>query len=697
MPPYRIGVDTGGTFTDLVVVDDESASVTTVKVSSTPNRPVDAVFEALARAPMSPRDVSYFVLGTTIATNCLLQRQGQRTLYLTTAGFEDIPHIQRVDRKTLYDLQWEKPEPFVARYDCFGVRERVAHDGSVRIPLDEEEIDRVAGLVERIDAEADTGVAVAINFLFAFVFPDHERRLESALRERVPHLPVSVSSQVAPIWREYERANTTIADAYLRRLTGQFAAELDQGLEERDLSCPRFLLKSNGGQIPTSRAARQPVNFMLSGLAGGLIGGKRFADLAGARDVITLDMGGTSADVGAVVAGRIRSRSHYDLEFGLPIAVPVIDLTTIGAGGSSIAGFDQGGFLKVGPESAGADPGPASYGRGAVEATLTDANLVLGRLNPDYFLGGELPLNVDRGTEAVRRVATTLRIGLEEAAQAIVEVASENMANAIRLLCTDRGLDYRNFDLEAFGGAGPLHAAQLARSIGLRRVLIPPNPGLTSAFGAQAAELRVDRRATRLLRSDLSSHEEFRGAVDEIAQTALAELESEGAVGELTLAVTVSSRYLGQNFELEISVPLDADGNLIDLMTERFHEEHRRVYGYRLDGTVVQFVHLNATAFEHREPAPPPRLEPGERGEPVDVRPVYYKDDGWMDTTIHRRPALPAGVAVAGPAIIEELDSTTLVLRGQEARVLENGILLIEELRTQDREPVVAEEGVARA
>jgi N-methylhydantoinase A len=679
---YRIGIDTGGTFTDLVAVEESTGALRTVKVPSTPQEPAAAAFEALGRSGLDTGEIGFFVLGTTIATNCLLERKGRRVLYVTTAGFEDVPYIQRVDRKWLYDLQWVKPTPYVARPDCIGVRERVLSDGSVRTPLEEAEVERVVEELRRRDAAAEGGVAVAVNLLFSYAFPGHERRLAEAIRRELPQVSVSVSSEVAPIWREYERGNTVIVDAYLSDLVGGFARELDRGLSEAGVRCPRFFLKSNGGQVALDAAGRQPVNFVLSGLAGGMVAGKRFADAVGRKNVITLDMGGTSADVGVVVDGTIRNAAQYEFEFGLPIAIPVIDLSTIGAGGSSIAGFDQGGFLEVGPESAGADPGPASYGKGSERATVTDANLVLGRLNPESFLGGEFPLDPELARAAIERIAAGLGVALEVAADAIVEVACENMAGAVRLLCADRGLDYRSFDLMAFGGAGPMHGALLARRVGLRGLIVPPSPGLASAFGAQAASLRVDRRLTRVLRSDLTSDAELRAGVEWIAREALEELTADGAEGEPLLLVGISSRYLGQNFEQEVPVPLDAEGDLVVLMVERFHEQHRRAYGYRLDGAVIEFVDLNAIAVEQREPPRSWLLAGGNGAEPAEVKPVYFKERGWVETPVYRRGSLGAGTVLEGPAILEEVDSTTVILAGQIARVDPTGCLLIDEVRT---------------
>jgi N-methylhydantoinase A len=675
----RVGVDTGGTFTDLVAVEEETGKRHVVKVSSTPGQPADAVFEALRRLPAEPSELDFFVLGTTIATNCLLQRAGQRTLYLTTAGFEDIPFIQRIDRKGLHDLQWVKPVPYVLRRDCIGVRERVTYDGSIRTPLTDAEVDRVVQLVAERDREAVEGVAVAINFLFSYVAPEHERRLASALRAALPHVSVSASNEVAPLWREYERANTVVVDAYLKRLIGGFADEIDAGLGGLGVDCPALMLKSNGGQVPTSAAARQPSNLILSGLAGGLVAGKYFADGTGRSDVFTLDMGGTSCDVGVVLGGAIQSRQQYEFEWGLPIAVPVVDLTTIGAGGSSIASFDLGGLLTVGPESAGASPGPAAYGQGGTAATVTDANLVLGRLNPQYFLGGEIPLDEEAAGRAVAPIAERLGLSLEDAALAVLDMTVENMAGAIRLVASDRGVDFRRFDLIAFGGAGPLHAGAILRRAGLAGVVVPTSPGLASAFGTLAADLRVDRQITRMLRSDLASDADLRGALERLARDTVAELEAEGGLRAPTLVVSVSCRYLGQNFEQEVVVPLDAPGDLVQLTVERFHEAHERTYGYRID-TVVELVHLGATALERREP-PPAAAATGDGREPALVqRPVYFRETGWHDTTIVRRAELRAGYELDGPAIVEEPDSTTLVLPGQIARIDASGSIVMVEV-----------------
>jgi len=673
---YSVAIDTGGTFTDLVIASEEDGSRWTVKVPSTPGQPSRAVLEALQRTGAEPM-IERFVLGTTVATNALLQRAGERTVYVTTAGFEDVPFIQRINRHGLYDLQWVKPAPYVARADCMGVIERVASDGSLRIALADAEIERVIGdLAEREGA-------IAINLLFSFINPEHERRLAAAVREAFPARSVSVASELAPVWREFERATTVLVDASLKRLVANFAAEVQDGLAGIGVSCPCFFLKSNGGQVTAAAAARRPIDLTLSGLAGGLIAGKFYADAIGLSSVVTLDMGGTSADVGLILDGRIRSATQYEFEWGMPIIAPVVDLTTIGAGGSSMAALDAGGLIKVGPESAGALPGPACYGRGGVAPTVTDADVLLGRLSPDYFLGGELPLDPKLARESVAPLCASLGLGEEETAQAIVELAVENMANAIRLLCADRGVDYRALDLMAFGGAGPLHAALICRRLGLRRLVIPPEPGLASALGALVADLRVDRRITRSFRSGEEVGQELRQALADLSAQALGALAQEGAAVHPVVLLSAACRYVGQNYEHEVPIALDGDGDLMEILTARFHAQHEATYGYRLDDATVEVVHLAASALDTaRSPElAAPAQEPAPRA--PTRRPVYFKDLGWTDTDVLHRNSLPAGISIPGPLIIEEHDSTVLVLDGQRVTQHATGALIVESMLTE--------------
>jgi N-methylhydantoinase A len=690
---WRIGVDTGGTFTDLVAVSP-GGEVRLRKVSSTPGQPSAAVFEALERTELDLVEAAdYFVLGTTIATNAVLQRAGARTLFVTTAGFEDILYIQRIDRKGLYDLQWVKAQPYSPRHDTIGVRERILADGSVRTALTDEEIARVVANVGAKVA-ADPGTAVAISLLFAYVDPIHERRLADAIRSAYPRAPVSVSHEVAPIWREYERSSTTVMDAYVKPIVARFAGGLEQGLAERHISGWHALMRSNGGQVPVRHAAERPSEMVLSGLAGGMIAGNHWARASGSDRAVTLDMGGTSADVGVVVDGQLRFSGLFEVEWGVPIALPIIDVTTIGAGGSSIASLDYGGLLRVGPESAGAAPGPACYGLGGTRPTITDANLLIGRLDAGYFLGGEITLDVDAARAAIEPLATQLGLSPEDAADAIISVSIENMTGAVRLVTVDRGLDYRDFDLVAFGGAGPLHAAEIARRMGMRRVIVPPSPGLVSAFGAVIADERVDRRATVVRRLDRPEATDVARELGRLAESAAAELAAQrrddGA--SMTILTHVACRYLGQNyeqevrmyhghvdhtFELAIAIAPDAP-DFVARLAQGFHDIHREAYGYDLLDQPIQSVYLGATALVS---SPPVAVHPyggGDMsGRSVVHRRVLAAPGEWVDARVVRRDALGVAERIEGPAIIEEPDSTTYVPSGFTAEVHPTWCLIV--------------------
>ena len=626
---FRVGVDIGGTFTDFFGLEEETGRFVLAKCPSTPLNPEEAVFDTLSSSDLDMQAIALLVVGTTISTNALLQRRGARVLYLTTAGFEDVPYIQRINRKYHYDLAWVKPAPFVARSDCLGVNERIGQHGEVVHPLIGEEMERIAALVGEKVAQGDS-VAVAINFLFSYLNPAHEQMLRDRLLDRYPNLSISVSHEVAPIWREYERGSTTIIDAFCKPALATFVENLSQGLETRGLTHPWALVKSNGGIVFSHNAARRSVDSMLSGLAGGIIAGRYFGEQAGDRDVITLDMGGTSADVGAVCDGAINFTTEYEWEFGIPVAAPFIELTTVGAGGGSIGWVDRGGFLKVGPQSAGADPGPVCYGRGGLQPTVTDANLVLGRINPGYFLGGKMELRLESAREAILSLGKQLGTGLEETAMAMIDLVNENMANAIRLMTVKKGLDPREFGLVAFGGAGPLHAAALASSLGMKHAVIPPHPGLGSAFGSLLGDIQVDRRWTRFYRSDDLQADTLRREFDVLTAQTIEELRADGFQGEPVVRRAIDMRYAGQNYEQEIHLPPgEIDDVMLAAALTAFHDYHHRFYGYSFPDETIELIHLNVTAF--RETAKPELVPvgPGGCGEPVARRPVVLPEDGF--------------------------------------------------------------------
>jgi N-methylhydantoinase A len=615
----RVGIDVGGTFTDLVAVDGDR--LVTAKVPSTPEDQAQGVAAVLARAGIDPGALEALAHGTTVATNALLERRGARVALITTEGFRDVIEIGRQNRPSLYDLTLDRPPPLVPRELRFTVRERTGPQGVVE-PLDE------ASLAAAVAALAAAGAeAVAICLLFSYLHPEHEERVGAAVAEALPGLHVSLSSRVLPEFREYERTTTTVANAYL----GPALSAYLRRLEPRPL-----VMQSSGGVVDVEGAAARPAACVLSGPAGGVVGAAFVAGASGFADALTFDMGGTSTDVAAVVGGRVQQTTEAVVG-GVPIRFPMVDVHTVGAGGGSIAWLDDGGALRVGPRSAGAVPGPAAYGRGGDEPTVTDADLVLGYLGDGAVLGGEVTL---RRALAERALA---RLDLEpvEAALGVVRVADAEMTRALRLISVERGLDPRSFALVAFGGAGPLHACSLAEELGIRTVLVPAASGVLSALGLAASELRCDY---------LGPAAAGFGALEDAAARDLPGARCERLV---------DARYHGQSYEL--TVP--ADG-----YEQRFAEEHERRYGFRMDDPVEAVsVRLVATV-----PGPRLRLraEPGTAG--TTGRRVYV-DGGWTDVPVHG-----PGTAVAGPAVVELAEAACLVRPGWAGEPDATGTLVLE-------------------
>jgi N-methylhydantoinase A len=669
----RIGIDTGGTFTDFVLVDESTGSIRTAKVPSTPDDPSDAIAAGLAE--LASEGVTHLIVGTTIATNSVIQRSGPSVVYVTNRGFEDVPFVGRLDKERLYDLHWQKPRPLVRRRDCVGVDGRVDHRGSIVEELDGSDLDELRGeLVSRRDRD---GTVVAVCFLYSYLEPAHERAVLAAVRAALPGVKVSASHEVSPVWREYERASTTIADAYVKPAIDGYVDRVGAVLRE-ELGLEHWnLLGSNGGYLSAPEARARPAQVLISGLAGGVIGARFFAEEAGFPSVFSLDMGGTSCDLGLVLDGQQQYAGEFNLAFGVPVTIPCVAVRTIGAGGGSIAWVDKGGLLRVGPQSAGARPGPAAYGQGGREPTLTDANLTLGRLSASYFLGGAMSLDEEAAADALAGLGETIGMSAESLALAAVRTADENMANEIRLIAVERGLDPRGFALIAFGGAGPLHARAVAERLGMSTVVVPPHPGLCSAFGCAITEARVDRAQTHHARSDLADPARLAAAQRALEERAVVDLRRSVAVEEPVLRRTADMRYAGQNYELETPLP---DGDLeerLDELLAAFEHEHERQYGFRLDGEVIEIVNLRVTAM--RPESPPAIAAPAPEGEPtpIEVRAVWFDAGGLVDCPIFRRDALPAGARLEGPAVIEEVDSTTLVFPGDRLEVHPGGSLVL--------------------
>jgi len=670
----RAGVDTGGTFTDLVVFDEESGELQMTKVLSTPSEPSRAVFDSFAKAGLETNAIAYFVHGTTVATNALIERKGTEVALLTTDGFRDILRIQRVTRPNHFDLHWVKPRHFVPRSRCIGVPERVLRDGTVLTPLDEER------LREEIVRLRDGGEvkAVAVSYLFSFVNPDHELRTRDLFEELWPEAQVSLSHEVLPRWREYERTSTTVLDAYLKPLMHDYMASLEEECERGGIG-QLFVLRSNGGVMTADKAREQPVALVRSGPSGGIMASSTLGTTLELGDLIACDMGGTSFEA-CLLPGSLPAFTNLEeLEYGVPIALTMVDARAIGAGGGSIAWIDAAGILKVGPRSAGADPGPACYGRGGTEATVTDANVHLGRLASDLLLAGDLPLDADAAARALDPLAERLGLSRERVALGIVDVATSNMAQALRLVSTDRGHDPRGSTLVAYGGAGPLHACELARELQIGQVLVPQYPGAFSAFGALLADTRFDYTQTSWMRLRSLDLDRVNDLYATLERRALADFEREGFAEAPRLLRSVDVRYVGQNWELTVTMP---GGELtredFERAAEEFEAEHERFYGYSIPGEELELLTFNVAAVGTRHTIELPRIEPGPAPEPVARRGVVFAaDEAPLETAIYRRESFPAGIEIEGPAIIAQVDATTLVPPGATARVDEYSNLLI--------------------
>jgi N-methylhydantoinase A len=665
----RVGVDSGGTFTDVLAVvggDGGGERLIAAKVPSTPQDPAEALATGVARVAAS---VAELVHSTTVATNALLERRGGPTLFVTTRGFEDLLILGRQARPRLYALHPVVPPPLVGPEDCCGVDERVAWDGAIVRALDDAEIARVVAWVkERVAAAGARSVAVVL--LHGYLFPAHEARLGAALRAEVGSVAISLSSEVAPLPREYERASTTVADAYVKPLVGPYLARLD-GVGARRLR----VLRSAGGAVGAAEAAALPVATALSGPAAGVIGAARVAAEAGVEALLTLDVGGTSTDVALIERGAPELRDEGEVA-GVPIALPMLAVHTVGAGGGSIARVDAGGALLVGPESAGAEPGPAAYGRGGAQPTVTDALCVLGRLASRGLLGGEKALDINAARAAVAGLAAALGAGsVEEAAEAVVAVAEAQIARALRTISVERGHDPARFVLCAFGGAGPALAVAVARELGCAHVLVPPAPGLLCAYGALAAPVahRLIAPVRRVLDGPLAARA-LDAEGEALRAAGRARLAADGVeAGAATLAVTASMRVVGQIGELEVPI----GGDDCELRAA-FHAAHQARWGYALPEARVELVALR---LEARGPLPVlPSLasaEPRDAGEALVGREtaIFAGRAHGAGHLLRRR--LEVGARVDGPALILEYSSTTVLPPGARAEVLESGALLI--------------------
>ena len=665
---WRIGVDSGGTFTDVCLFDDVGGAMAVWKVPSTPDDPsrgiAQGVLEGLARVGAVAADVGYFGHGTTVGTNALIQHRGAKTGLITTDGFRDLLEIGRQKRPDLYDLQADKPPALVSRELRLEVPERVRHDGRVEIALDEAAVRRAAAALRSAGVEA-----IAVSFLYGFVRPDHEEAALRILADECPGVFLCAGHVVAPEFREYERLSTVVVNAYLGPVMQRYIVRLAARLAELGIAAAPHLTQSNGGVTGFGAAATLPVRSVLSGPSTGVVGAQAIGRLVGAPDIITFDMGGTSTDVALLAGGACRLASEAVVH-GYPIKAPMLDIHTVGAGGGSIAFVDAGGLLKVGPRSAGADPGPVCYGRGSEEATVTDANVVLQTLNPAALLGGRMPIRQDLAHAAISRLARRLGLDVMATAQGIVSVVTANMARAIRVVSVQRGHDPRDHTLVAFGGAGPLHAARLARELDIGRVLVPRNPGILCAMGLLLTDLRADFATTRLTVLDAAALPAIAGAFDALARRAAHWFTAESIPREAqTLTPRVDMRYAGQNYELPIAMPPGpVTAGTLDALAAGFAAAHLRMYGFAADDEPVQLVTFRleaAGAVPHAAFTRHPDAGPDATAAIIGTRQVWLPEaGGFVACAVYDRALLDAGHRIAGPAIVEQMDATTVILPG---------------------------------
>lgn len=649
----RIGVDVGGTFTDVVGVVD--GRVVTAKVPSSPEQS-EGVLAGIERLNVDVSDIEAFAHGTTVATNALLERRGARTALITTKGFRDIVEIGRQNRPSLYDLTASRPPPLVARDLRFTVAERCGPEEVIE-PLGDAELEGALQQIEEADPEA-----VAVCLLFGYLHPEHERAVAAAVRARSPHVHVSVSHEVLAEFREFERFSTTVADAYLGPRLATYLEKLARRCDRERVPRP-VVMQSSGGVMDLDRATSSAAACVLSGPAAGVVGASHVAGLSGFADVLTFDMGGTSSDVAPIVDGRAERTTEGAIG-GVPIKLPMVDVHTVGAGGGSIAWIDDGGALRAGPQSAGANPGPACYGRGGTEPTVSDANLVLGYLTEGASLGGEIRLDRELSMKALESITESLGLDAVDAALGIVRVANAEMVRALRVVSVERGLDPREFALIAFGGAGPLHACALAEELDMPTVLIPQAGGVLSALGLALSEMRADYVLPLLA----STNELDAARLDEAFESMRIRAENELGPGA-SLDRAADLRYAGQSFELTVPA-----GD-IAAMTSAFHDVHERRFGYRMDEEAVETVSVRLTATTPIELPDLSDSSSALKGS-GETREANF-DGEWTETPVLHRTMMVPGAKVDGPCIIEFAEATAVIRPGWSGVVDDVGTLVV--------------------
>lgn len=674
---WTIGVDVGGTFTDFYAVNNDTGNVRVSKRPSTPSNPAEAILLGLGELSKEHNielaTVTRLGHGTTVGTNALIQRRGATVAVITTQGFGDLLEIGRQTRPHMFDMFMDHPPPLADAGRRFEVSERITADGTVLNPLDDQSINQAIASVKASGADA-----VAVCCLFAFVDGSHERRIGEAVEAALPQMHVSLSSQVQPEFREYERFSTTAINAFLQPVMTSYIAHLESGLNDVMPDASVGINQSSGGLMSPTRAQALPVRTALSGPAAGAVGAVYVAKQSRLNDVITLDMGGTSADVAMI------RESEFDISYdrdvaGFPIRLPMVDIETVGAGGGSIAWFDRDGLMKVGPVSAGADPGPACYSRGGTEPTVSDANLVLGRLSSGGLLGGAMSLDVGLARKSLEPLATQMNLSVEKTAHGIISVVVANMVRTIRTISVERGHDPRRFALMPFGGAGPLHARDVARALGQKTIVVPLAPGIVCAQGLVVSGMKEDFVRSTRTKVDEQNMPEIRHQLDELVEEASQWFVREGIGddGARSTQIRLDMRYVGQNFELAVVID-NPETISPQSLREKFFNEHERSYGYFNPDDAVEVVNARLTAIAALETdSNQGRLSKPAPGEPNGTRDVWFSDAGATAAAQWLRDDLVSGQRIDGPAVVDQLDATTLIYPSDSGVVDDFGNLII--------------------
>lgn len=673
---YRLSTDVGGTFTDGVLLDETTGKIEVSKVSSTPDNPAIGTIQGIEKFGIPLSEVSFLAHGTTVVINALIEGKGAKTALITTKGFRDVLEIGRSNRTEMYDALYKKPTPLVPRHLRLEINERIGSDRLILVPLAIEELPQI---LEYMRKEKVASIAVCL--LNAYANPEHEEAIGKFLRAHYPEATVSLSHQITRRYYEYERTSTATQNAYVMPVVQRYLDSLEEELTQRRFQSTLQIMQSNGGVMASPVARDMPITMVESGPVGGAIGAAQLARIIGYENVISYDMGGTTAKTSIIRGGLPDTADRYMVE-GRPILLPVVDLREIGAGGGSIAWIDEAGAMHVGPQSAGADPGPACYMRGGVEPTVTDANLQLGILNPDYFLGGEMEIAPQLGREAIQKVADHFELSIDEAALGIIKIVDTNMSGLLQSMTVKRGYDPREFAMVAFGGAGPIHATAIAKELSIPTVIVPPSPGVFSAWGMLMADLRHDFGQTYIAPVDTTNVDEI-NVLCRTLEERVKELFAREHIPESSIVISyeLDLRYVGQEHTLSVSAPFTLREEDKSVLNERFDDRHLRIYGHNAPEEPKEIVSLKVIGIGE---VAKPTLEtiasgskkPGEEAR-LGERKVYVGSGNYQTFSIYRRDKLLAGNVFSGPVIIEEATATTVVEKNQTCSVDQYGSLII--------------------